>query len=203
MAVDSEKREAHRALLGVKVSWTVDGRQWQEDESQDVSSTGMMLRTNHSIGPGTTLKLQFKLPNKKFDEPIMADAEVMRVISRQERQVGVGLRFVVLRSHDHRVVHEFVCRIIGLPLDEVVDGLGDRGEDGSSSYRMDRLLLAADKEVARRADVKLAREKSRLRKATLKTWRDRGMRIGLLLLLIVLATKVYGCMQVLNTLLPG
>ena len=202
MADGSEKREAHRALLGTKVRWTSDDLHWQEDSSQDVSSTGMMLRTTQPIESGTTLKLEFKLPSRKFHDPIMAEAEVMRAVRRQDRQLGVGLRFIVLRSHDSRVVHEFVCRIIGLPLDDVIDSLGDAEEDGYS-YQMDRLLREADEQTARLGDQKLAKTTAKLRNESLRKWRERAKRIALLLLLIYLGFKAKGLLLGLNTLFHG
>lgn len=202
MAAGSEKREAHRALLGTKVSWTADDLQWHEDNSQDVSSTGMMLRTAQPIEPGTTLKLRFNLPNRKFLEPITAEAEVMRVVRRQDRQIGVGLRFIVLRSHDSRVVQEFVCRILGLPLDDVIDSLGDAEDDGYS-YQMDRLLREADEQSARLADQQLLKSNAKLRQEALRIWRDRGKKIALLVLLLFLAIKAKDSLMALNSLLHG
>lgn len=202
MAEGSEKRAAHRALLGTKVSWTADDLDWQEDNSQDVSSTGMMLRTKQPIASGTLLKLRFNLPNRKFQAPIMAEAEVMRLVSRQDRQIGVGLRFIVLRSHDSRVVQEFVCRIIGLPLDDVIDSLGDAEDDGYS-YQMDRLLREADEKSARLADQQLLKANAKLRKESLLIWRDRGKKIALLVLLIFFAFKMKDSLLDLNILLHG
>ncbi len=202
MADGSEKREAHRALLGAKVRWTSDDLHWQEDNSQDVSSTGMMLRTKQRIEPGNTLKLEFNLPNRKFHDPIMAEAEVMRAVHRQDRQIGVGLRFIVLRSHDSRVVHEFVCRIIGLPLDDVLDSLGDAEEDGYS-YRMDRLLREADERTARLADQKLVIANAKLRNESIRKWSERAKKIGLLLLVIFLGYKVKGLLMGLYSLSHG
>ena len=202
MADGSEKREAHRALLGTKVSWTSDDHAWHEDNSQDISSTGMMLRTTQRIEPGTTLKLRFNLPSRKFHDPIMAEAEVMRVIRRQERQTGLGLRFIVLRSHDSRVVHEFVCRIIGLPLDDVIDSMGDADEDGYS-YQMDRILREADERTLRRVDQELDKATAKLRKESVRKWSERIKRIVLLLLLLFLAFKVKGCLKDLHILLQG
>ena len=202
MVDGSEKREAHRALLGAKVRWTSDNIQWQEDNSQDVSSTGMMLRTTQPIELGTTLQLEFNLPSRKFHDPIMADAEVMRAVRRQDRQIGLGLRFIVLRSHDSRVVHEFVCRIIGLPLDDVIDSMGDQEGDGYS-YQMDRLLREADERTARLADQKLVKATAKLRNESLRKWRDRAKKIILLLLLLFLAFRVKGCLADLYVLLHG
>ena len=202
MADGSEKRQAPRALLGTKVRWSLDDLHWQEDKSQDGRSTGMMLRTSQAIEPGTTLKLEFNLPNRKFHEPIVAEAEVMRTVRRQDRQIGVGLRFVVLRSHDSRVVQEFVCRIIGLPLDDVIDSLGDEA-DGYSSYQMDRLLREAERRTSEQADRNLARETAKLRKESIRTWRERGKRIALLLLLLFFAFKAKGLLAGLNTLFHG
>lgn len=203
MANGSEKREAHRALLGTKVSWTSDGLHWHEDNSQNVSATGMMLRTKQRIEPGTIVKLQFKLPSRKLlHDPIMVEAEVMRVASRQGRQIGAGLRFIVLRSHDFRVVHEFVCRIIGLPLDDIIDSLG-KPENDDYSYQMSRLLREADERTARLAEQKLAKANARRRKETLRAWRGQASRIALLLLLLFLAVKAQESLAWLDVLLHG
>lgn len=202
MADGSEKREAHRALLGAKVRWTSDNIQWLEDNSQDVSSTGMMLRTKQPIELGTTLQLEFNLPNRKFHDPITAEAEVMRAVRRQDRQIGLGLRFIVLRSHDSRVVHEFVCRILGLPLDDVIDSMGDTEEDGYS-YQMDRLLREADERTARLDDQKLAKATAKLRDESIRKWSGRTKKIILLLLLLFLAFKVKGSLAHLSVLLHG
>ncbi len=202
MADGSEKREAHRALLGAKVRWTSDNIQWQEDNSQDVSSTGMMLRTTQPIELGTTLQLEFNLPSRKFCDPIMAEAEVMRTVRRQDRQIGVGLRFIVLRSHDSRVVHEFVCRIIGLPLDDIIDSMGDDEGDGYS-YQMDRLLREADERTARLVDQKLVKETVKLRNESIRKWKDRAKKIALLLLFIYLGFKAKDLLLGLNTLFHG
>ena len=202
MVDGSEKREAHRALLGAKVRWTSDNIQWQEDNSQDVSSTGMMLRTTQPIELGTTLQLEFNLPSRKFHDPIMAEAEVMRAVRRQDRQIGLGLRFIVLRSHDSRVVHEFVCRIIGLPLDDVIDSMGD-AEEGGYSYQMDRLLREADERTARLGDQKLVKATAKLRDESIRKWSGRAKKIILLLLLLFLAFKVKVCLAHLSVLLHG
>ncbi|MDH3359679.1 MAG: PilZ domain-containing protein, partial [Desulfobulbaceae bacterium] len=68
MTDGSEKREAYRAPLGTKVSWTAGNDEWNEDLSQDVSHTGMLIRTRQYVDPGTTINLKFKLPNLKFIE---------------------------------------------------------------------------------------------------------------------------------------
>lgn len=93
MADGSEKREAHRALLGTKVRWSLDELHWHEDDSQDVSSTGMMLRTKKPIEPGAAIKLEFNLPSRKFREPIMAEAEVMRAVPPSGSADRRGLAF--------------------------------------------------------------------------------------------------------------
>lgn len=135
-----EKRESPRVRLDTPVRYTVDGQQWQENRSMDVSPTGMMLRCDEDIHPGQNIRLTFTLPNMRWQDPIQAEAEVMRLCGgRKGRQGGLGIRFVSLRAGDYKAVEEFVERILGMKLDGLEE-LGTRGEDGEYSIQMDRLV---------------------------------------------------------------
>ncbi|HAW53385.1 MAG TPA: hypothetical protein DCX54_13830, partial [Flavobacteriales bacterium] len=172
MTDSSEKRGAYRAPLGTKVSWTANNLQWHEDLSQDVSSSGMRIRTQHPADPGTPIKLTFKLPNLKFIEPIVAQAEVMRTIERNGKQTGLGIRFTSISSQNFQVVNEFVCRIMGLPLDDNLAKLGTQNEMGYS-FQMDRLARESDARNIKLAEEKMARAEAALNKEITRTrlWR--------------------------------
>lgn len=200
MADSAEKRQASRAPLGAKVSWTTDNNHWHEDASQDVSSTGMMLRTQEKIEPGTPIKLKFKLPNLKFIEPVVAQAEVMRTIERNGRQIGVGIHFTSLNSQNFQVVTEFVCRIMGLPLEENLATLGTRSETGYT-FEMDRLAREADARKVKIAEEKMAKAEADINKDILKTWGWRLFWAGLAGLGIFISGKViFGVLGFLQSL---
>lgn len=197
MAQGIERRSAHRAPIGAQVSWTLDNRQWYEDSSQNVSSTGMMLRTQQPVDIGTTIQISFKLPNLKFQDPVVAKAEVIRVVQRHGRQIGVGVRFRTLSSVNYQVVHEFVCRILDLPLNETIVDLASHGASGYT-FELDRRIEEADARegaVAERKLAKLARAETLRRKTAARMWTRRGLRIGLVLVgifLVLLVLKVAG-----------
>jgi hypothetical protein len=169
-----ERRAAQRAPLGAKVSWQVMGRtEWHEDTSRDLSSSGMMLRTQVAVKPGATLKLKFNLPNLKFQDPIVADAEVMRVVERRGRQTGLGLRFLTLKSRNYQVVHDFVCRILGLPLDDTMEGLAGARDGDDYTFSMEQLTREVEARKAARLEEKLAGAEALRRKGARRvlTWR--------------------------------
>jgi len=183
-----ERRSAHRAPLGTKVKWTIDNRQWHEDSSQDVSSTGMMLRTQLPIEVGSSIQLNFQLPNLKYQDPVIAKAEVMRVAQRNGRQVGVGLKFLTLGSRNYKVVHEFVSRILDLPMDDSIADLASHGANGYS-FEMERLVEEAEERKAAAAERKLAKQEALRRQAATRIRTRRGVRTGLALFGLFLVFK--------------
>jgi len=176
----SERRAAQRAPLGTKVSWRVmDQTEWHEDSSRDVSSTGMMLKTQVAVKPGATLKLKFNLPNLKFQDPIVAEAEVMRVVERHNRQTGLGLRFLTLKSRNYQVVHGFVCRILGLPLDDDMEGLAGTKVGDDYTFSMEHLAREADARKVARQEKKLAEAETQRRQSAKRVLTRRAIKTGL------------------------
>ena len=161
-----EKRENLRAPLDTVVSFTLDGKTWRQSRSRDVSSTGMLLRTVDQVKPGTNVILRFKLPNLEWQDPIEVKAEVVRVIKRQGRQVGLGLRFQTLRAGHYQVVHEFVNRILGVSTDDLGEDWGMATSGGGYSVSMERLAKNAMtlKEEARELKELEARRSERIEK---------------------------------------
>ncbi|MFA7382402.1 MAG: PilZ domain-containing protein [Desulfurivibrionaceae bacterium] len=204
-AKQSEKRVADRAAMLTRISWTADGHQWHEDDSQDISRSGMLLGTQRHLAPQTLLRLQFRLPGgKKSQALIIADARVARLVHRHNRQVAAGLEFTTLRSPDIKVVHEFVCRIMGLHMDESHFYTLAKEDGGLSSFSMEKLLDEAEKERSNRAEHRLAWETARSRQEKRKLWLNRGIRIILFALLVFLASKVYQFIQgLLGRITPG
>ena len=185
MVQGTEKRKAHRAPLGTKVTWTIDNSKLLNDPSQNVSSTGMMLRTQHQVDEGTSVKLSFKLPNLKHQAPIVAEAKIMRVVQRHDRKIGIGLKFLTLSSHNYQVLQEFVCRILELPLDDSIVELKSRNP-AEYTFEVARLLQKVEAQAEER---KVTKEALR-RKAKVRVWIRRGIRIGLILFGLFLVYKV-------------
>jgi hypothetical protein len=152
----------------------------------------MMLRTQQQVDIGSSIQLSFKLPNLKYQEPVVAKAEVVRMVQRHDRQIGVGLRFLTLGSRNYKVVHEFVCRILDLPLDEDMADLASQGAAGYS-FEMDRLIEEAEVRKAAVAERKLVRAEALRHKTATRTWTRRGVRTGLVLfgLFVVLKVAVF------------
>lgn len=199
----SERRVADRAPLGAKVRWTVDNREWFEDESQNVSSSGIMLRTNRFVAPGAKVRMVFKLPNLKFLDPITVDAEVARIVKRQEKQIGLGCKFLTLRSNNFVVVQEFVCRISGVRLDDAMREIGDDSTVGYS-FTMERLAREADRKKIHALERKLAREEEKRSQAKARMWKDRGLKICIFLVVIYLMVKIGGFfMHLLSSIKHG
>ena len=181
MASASDKRGAYRAPLDTLVRWTSDGGNWHEDRAKNVSSTGMLILTKHPVDPGASITLSFKLPNLKFEDPIEAEAVVVRVVQRRGQQLDIGLRFISLRSHTYQTVQEFVCRIIGLPLGDTIADLGRREADGYT-FEMDRLTEAAEARQAAAAEQRLFKEEAARRQALIRDWSCRGLKAALIVL---------------------
>lgn len=185
-----ERRMAPRAPIGTKIKWQIHGTsEWYEDSSQNVSSTGMMIRTEESVEPGSTITLSFKIPNLKFQEPIIVEAEVAREVQRHNRQIGLGLKFLTLQSRNYLVVEEFVHRILDLPRDEILKKLG-RQDSSGYSFDMEQLIREAESRKAEDLEKKLAEKERQRRKASIKQWSVRGIKTGLCLLGLFFMAKV-------------
>jgi hypothetical protein len=103
----------------------------------------------------------------------------------------VGVRFLTLSSLNYRVVHEFVCRILDLPLNATMADLASHGASGYT-FEMDRLIEEAEVREGAAAERKLARVEALRRKTATRIWTRRGLRIGLVMVGIFLVFKVAG-----------
>jgi len=183
-------RGAPRVPMGTKIKWCLAGSsQWHEDNSQNVSSTGMMLRTQESIEPGSTIKLSFNLPNLKFQAPITVQAEVVREVKRNDRQIGLGLRFLTLKSSNYQVLEEFVYRILDLPRDANMAELGNQDSSGYS-FQMDRLIREAEIKKLEALERKIVKEQTERRRVSFKRWIRRVVLTGLVLCSFFLLFKM-------------
>ena len=184
----SDKREDHRAPLGTKVCWTPDNEKWFEDNSENISSTGMMLWTERPLHLGSSIKIRFSLPNLKSQGSITVNAEVVRVVQRHGLQVGLGLKFLSLHSGNYERVNHFVCRILGLPMDNALSELDD-GNAAVNSFKIEHLTRKAEAEENESEQRSMARTEELQRKLMIKGWIRKGMKIGLLVIGLLMVIK--------------
>ena len=111
--------EAVRALLAVRermalrstVKVLVDGdprpEMWQ---TENLSSTGMLARTNRRLDAGTMLDLELNLPGDSF--PLNGRGQVVRSTTGvRERVRGIGVRFTALKPDAQVRLEAFLSRI--------------------------------------------------------------------------------------------
>lgn len=176
---------------GPEVKWKIaESGQWHKASSKNISSTGMMIQTEEFAEPGDTVRLSFNLPNLKAQEPIITEAEVVREVQRNGRRIGLGLRFLTLKSRNHSVVHEFVCRILDLPCDDELKSLVRQDFSGYSCKIEPPVKEAKTMKAEAAITRKMAQEESKRRKALIKLWTVRGWKAGLIFFGVFLVAKV-------------
>jgi len=136
----SERRDNNRVPLNVAVQYSLDDQTWQESRSRDISAGGICLQGRVSAGTGQTLHLNFELPDVRWQGEINLQAEVVRIVSEQGQQQGVGLRFVSLKSDSYEDVKDFVEQVLGLPLPDEIQSAGEEEESGGYTFDMERLI---------------------------------------------------------------
>ncbi|MBU2550277.1 MAG: PilZ domain-containing protein [Proteobacteria bacterium] len=152
MVKSAEQREVNRIPFNSTVRFSLDGKTWHEDRAQDVSSTGILLRTPMQIESGTNLLLSFHLPNLPYQDPIDAEAKVIRTVSRAGKQIGLGLQFQTLKSSHYGILEEFVSRVMGIDIGDNLKAEDFKNAQGGFSFSMARLAQeAADRKAERQA----------------------------------------------------
>ncbi|MEW5724100.1 MAG: PilZ domain-containing protein [Thermodesulfobacteriota bacterium] len=192
MTKEHEKRVANRVPLDAKVLYAPEGEEWRESRSKDVSSTGMYLATQEQIETGRTLKLSFNLPNMKWQDPIQAEAEVVRVINRQGRQTGLGLRFITLKSRHFEAVQEFVDRVMGMSVGEKFESLGTRDARGGYIFSMDRLASEAQERKAAEIEKKVLAQQAAYRREQINRYLNLAGRAALVVVAFFIFYKIGG-----------
>jgi hypothetical protein len=192
MAQGYEKRESHRVPLDTKVQYSADGLTWHQSRSRDVSSTGIQLQIQDPVQPGNLMKLSFTLPNLKWQEPVQAEAEVVRVINQKGHQLGVGLRFISLRANHYQAVEEFISRVLGIHVEEGFERLGDRPAGGGFVFSMDRLATESVEKKAEALEKKMLVQAREERREAINLALNRAGRVALLIVVGYLAFKVAG-----------
>jgi len=177
--------------MGTTVKWKIAEKdQWHNASAKNISSTGIMIQTDEFVEPGATVKLSFNLPNLKVQDPVIVEAEVVREVQRNGRLIGLGLRFLTLKSRNYSIIHEFVCRILDLPCDDELRSLV-RQDFSVSSCNIEPLVKEAKATKAEAAIMrKMAQAESKRRKDLIRLWAVRGGKGGLVFFGIFLVVKV-------------
>jgi uncharacterized protein (TIGR02266 family) len=95
------RRSSPRVALGISVSYRV-GNTIAAAVTLNISRGGLAIRTTSPLGPGTGVKVRFRLPGGKKD----IDAEAR--VAWTERGVGMGLQFSKIEPADQGLVDQFV-----------------------------------------------------------------------------------------------
>jgi len=96
-------RPALRIMVGMGVSLGGVGKVLRMAQAANVSTSGMLIRTNEEFPLGSAISLEFTLPGAH--EPIRAEATVVRHTDPDREQIrGLGLKFVdIAPSHKNRL----------------------------------------------------------------------------------------------------
>jgi len=101
-------RDRSRVRLTVRAT-LADGRRTELWQSEDLSVSGMLVRTRSALAPGAELDLSLQLPNEP--RPVVVRAEVARHTQvGSERAAGLGLRFLSFRDDGQRRLELFLSK---------------------------------------------------------------------------------------------
>ncbi len=60
---------ARRYVIGTAIRYRVRGeRKWREGMTENISTSGVLIRTDHSLDPNTTIEMKFFLPVELYGE---------------------------------------------------------------------------------------------------------------------------------------
>jgi hypothetical protein len=95
-----ERRQAKRAPLLIEVHYEGGGRRGQS-RITDISATGVYIDTMNPLSDGSTVKLDFTLP-----DGYRVEAE--GIVVRGEPRIGMAIRFEQIKPQDQQRIAEIV-----------------------------------------------------------------------------------------------
>lgn len=106
-----EDHTAPRYSARLLVNYGPDQRRLLTDHSINLSTGGLFLETEHPLEIGTTLKLEFLLPDRK--QRLSCSARVawtnhQELLQRPELPTGMGLQFLDLTSVDMEILRDYI-----------------------------------------------------------------------------------------------
>jgi CheY-like chemotaxis protein len=102
-------RPALRIMVGMGVNLGGAGKVLRMAQAANVSTSGMLIRTNEEFPLGSAISLEFTLPGDH--EPIRAEASVVRHTDPDREQIrGLGLKFVDIAPGHKNRLEEYLQR---------------------------------------------------------------------------------------------
>jgi CheY-like chemotaxis protein len=102
--LDIPERKSYRVLLRA----TVDGKFGNKPffcSSQDISATGLLLEADKALEKGDVMTCSFFLPGAARIE---SEAEVMRVVTREDGALRYGVRYIGLKPAYKSAIDDFI-----------------------------------------------------------------------------------------------
>ena len=100
---DRRSRQHDRKTFFMIVDYIVEGR-YSRDFIQDMSDTGVFIKTSQNVPPGRKILMTFMAPDNQ--KPFKINGEVVRVTSE-----GVGVKFIVESQVQEAVIKSLVQMI--------------------------------------------------------------------------------------------
>ncbi|MGB3562583.1 MAG: PilZ domain-containing protein [Thermoanaerobaculia bacterium] len=101
-------RPAIRIMVGMGVNLGV-GKILRMAQAANVSTSGMLIRTNEDFPLGSSISLEFTLPGEQ--EPIKVEATVVRHTDPDREQIkGLGLKFVDIAPGPKKRLEDYLQR---------------------------------------------------------------------------------------------
>ena len=128
------------------VSYSLDGINWRQTRSRNISVSGILLHGQNGIQLGQNANLDFQLPNLRYQSQFETQAKVVRLVKPRGRSSGFALKFNKLSMGQYLLIDEFVARVLGLPGNSSVNEIDPLEE--SSILGMERLARETAEKIA-------------------------------------------------------
>ena len=104
-SVHSQQRKDLRISYEENIRFSTDKFNWHLGRSQNISKRGIFVETAKMLKIGSTIYLNFKIPNKVHTKHVKAVGEVVRLTGAEEKSLdvggaGIGVQFSLLLSEE-------------------------------------------------------------------------------------------------------
>lgn len=105
----SDKRLIHRRRKRVALSFGTDGAMIRKAFTEDISPTGMFIKTANVCSPNTIITIELLLDQQPicFDARVMWARRVPQNLFHLAKKGGMGVR--IIRFHNGRDHYEMLC----------------------------------------------------------------------------------------------
>ena len=105
-AYTNERRKAHRAALLVRVEFQAPESSYSIGECENISETGMWVKTEHGFSDAQTVTLRFVLPPVGIGMAVQTRA----IVVRSQPGAGVAFEFVNIPARYRDAIAKYVGR---------------------------------------------------------------------------------------------